>query len=161
VHGIDWGMVKDSPTFKEAWPHLSKILEGAEFMAAHNASFDSRVLAACCAAAGLPAPKLPFVCTVKLARETWDIRPTKLDNVCRHLGLTLNHHEALSDAEACANIVLLSHQRRLNGQEERAVDHRQQGEGDPQEGGLQHGGRRAGRSQRRGLLVLGAGSQAR
>jgi len=29
-----------------------------------------------------------------------------LPDVCRHLGLPLQHHNALSDAEACANIVL-------------------------------------------------------
>jgi DNA polymerase-3 subunit epsilon len=48
----------------------------------------------------------PYFCTVQLARQNWNIRPTKLPDVCRHLNLSLNHHDALSDAEACANIVL-------------------------------------------------------
>jgi DNA polymerase-3 subunit epsilon len=26
--------------------------------------------------------------------------------VCRHLGIPLNHHDALSDAEACARIAI-------------------------------------------------------
>jgi DNA polymerase-3 subunit epsilon len=36
----------------------------------------------------------------------WGIYPTKLPNVCRHLGISLNHHEASSDAEACARIMI-------------------------------------------------------
>ena len=31
---------------------------------------------------------------------------TRLPDVCRHLGIALNHHNALSDAEACARIVI-------------------------------------------------------
>jgi DNA polymerase-3 subunit epsilon len=106
IHGIEWRHVKDQPTFGELWPKIAVILHGARFFAAHNAPFDRGVLNSCCAVAGVPAPKLPFVCTVRLARKAWNLRPTKLPDVCRHLGITLNHHEALSDASACAKIVL-------------------------------------------------------
>jgi DNA polymerase-3 subunit epsilon len=106
IHGIKPEQVADKPTFREAWPNLEGILAGAHFMAAHNAPFDSGVLGACCAAAGLPKPPHRFVDTVRLARATWNIFPTKLNNVCSHLGIELNHHEALSDALACAQIVI-------------------------------------------------------
>jgi len=43
---------------------------------------------------------------VQLARSCWNIRPTKLPNVCRRLGISLHHHRADSDAEACAHIVI-------------------------------------------------------
>lgn len=106
VHGITWEMVADAPPFAEAWPRFAPLLDGAAFLAAHNAPFDRRVLAACCAAAGLPAPAAPFVCTVQLARKTWALRPNDLPSVCRRLGIGLIHHDALSDAEACARIVI-------------------------------------------------------
>jgi DNA polymerase-3 subunit epsilon len=106
IHGIKPEQVLDAPTFAQAWPKLAPILKGAEFMAAHNAPFDSGVLNACCEAAGLPKPAHRFVCTVRLARSTWSIYPTKLNNVCSHLKIELNHHEALSDALACAQIVI-------------------------------------------------------
>jgi DNA polymerase-3 subunit epsilon len=106
VHGIRWEDVEDQPPFAEVWTDLAPLLEGADFLAAHNASFDRRVLEACCRAAGLPVPALPFRCTVRLARVTWGIFPTRLPEVCRRLGLPLRHHDALSDAEACASIVL-------------------------------------------------------
>ena len=95
-----------APTFAQLWPELSRELERADFLAAHNAPFDRGVLAACCAAAGVVAPRTPFVCTVRLARAAWNVKPTTLPDVCRYLGLELKHHEALSDAEACARIVL-------------------------------------------------------
>jgi DNA polymerase-3 subunit epsilon len=106
VHGLRWEDVAGAPTFAEAWPDLSGLLSGAEFLAAHNASFDRGVLRACCAAAGLAPPELPFTCTMQLARRTWGIRPTRLPDVCARLGLTLRHHDPLSDAEACAHIVI-------------------------------------------------------
>lgn len=106
IHGITWQQVSREPSFGELWPQIQPLLDGARFIAAHNASFDANVMRACCAAASLSAPEHPYLCTVKLARKTWGIRPTKLPNVCTHLGLPLNHHDALSDAEACANIVL-------------------------------------------------------
>ena len=106
LHGIAWHHVKDEPVFGDVWPELSPMLQGVDFIAAHNAPFDRGVLRACCAAAGLPAPTLPFQCTVQVARKVWGIRPTKLDNVCRHLGIPLRHHDAGSDAEACARILI-------------------------------------------------------
>lgn len=110
IHGIAWKHVSTKPTFKELWPSLTAVFEGARFLAAHNAPFDRGVLNACCAAAGAEAPALPFLCTVRLARKTWNLRPTKLPNVCAHLGIELKHHEALSDAVACAKIVLAAAQ---------------------------------------------------
>ena len=43
---------------------------------------------------------------MKIARSTWGIYPTKLPNVCNYLDIKLNHHDALSDAEACAKIFI-------------------------------------------------------
>jgi DNA polymerase-3 subunit epsilon len=63
-------------------------------------------LRACCASYRLAAPTLPFRCTVQISRRVWNIYPTKLSDVCAKLGIALNHHEALSDATACAKIVL-------------------------------------------------------
>jgi DNA polymerase-3 subunit epsilon len=110
IHGIDWPQVADAPSFGELWPQLAACLEGARFIAAHNAGFDAGVLRACCERAGLRPPAQPFVCTVQVARRAWNLRPTRLPDVCRHLGLPLRHHDALSDAEACAGIVLAAGQ---------------------------------------------------
>lgn len=106
VHGITWEMVAAAPAFAEVWPRLVPLLEDAAFLAAHNAPFDRRVLAMCCAAAQLSVPEPPFVCTVQLARRRWGLKPNDLPSVCRRLGIGLIHHDAGSDAEACARIVI-------------------------------------------------------
>jgi len=106
LHGISWEHVATAPTFGELWPKLVPMLEGAEFMAAHWATFDDGVLRACCAAARLRPPALRFECTVEWSKRAWGLRSAKLPIVCRHLGLRLEHHDAASDAEACARIMI-------------------------------------------------------
>ncbi len=106
LHGITWEDVADQPVFGEIWPRIRQLLEGVEFVAAHNASFDRRVLQACCGVDGVFLPELRFLCTMKLARRVWRIYPTKLSDVCRYFRIPLKHHDAASDALACAKIVL-------------------------------------------------------
>lgn len=108
LHGISWKHVANEPTFGELWPHITEKLAGAEFIAAHNAAFDRSVFMACCQTAALPPPVLPFQCTVRLARKTWNLRHANLPSVCTYLGIPLKHHDAVSDAEACAGIVIAS-----------------------------------------------------
>jgi len=106
IHGIRWEDVEDMPSFDDLWPIISAKLRGIKFIAAHNASFDRSVLYGCWEHYGLTAPSVPFVCTVQLARKAWNIYPTKLPDVCRKLRIELNHHDAASDALACAQIVI-------------------------------------------------------
>lgn len=106
IHGLRWSDVEHSPEFGDVWRGLAPLLDGANFIAAHNAGFDRGVLQACCEAHGMTAPTLPYRCSVQIARSAFGIYPTKLSNVCAVLGIELNHHEALSDALACARIVL-------------------------------------------------------
>lgn len=112
LHGITWDHVKNEPPFGEVWPTLAPFLDGASFLAAHNASFDRSVLRVCCLEAGMDPPSIPFRCSMLAARQTWNIYPTKLPNVCERLGVPLNHHEAGSDAEACARIMIAAHHAR-------------------------------------------------
>ena len=106
IHGLSWKDVRKEPTFSEVWADLYPELSDVRFFAAHNAPFDRKVLHACCKRYGLDQPRQKFVCTVQVARSVFDIRPTRLPDVCRHLNISLNHHEAGSDAEACARILL-------------------------------------------------------
>jgi DNA polymerase III subunit epsilon len=108
IHGLRWEDVRHEPAFGDVWRDVRPLLRGASFLAAHNASFDRGVLHACCETSRLPAPDIDFMCTVALARRRWGIYPTKLPDVCRRLLIPLRHHDALSDAEACARIVVAS-----------------------------------------------------
>ncbi|HAN05786.1 MAG TPA: exonuclease [Elusimicrobia bacterium] len=112
IHNITWKQVAGEPDFAGVWPELAYLFEGIDFIAAHNAPFDRGVLYACCAAAGLQAPPQPFVCTVQLARKELLLKPSTLSHVCHHLSIPLKHHNALSDAEACAKIMITVEQER-------------------------------------------------
>lgn len=104
IHGLTWNMLKDSPGFAELWPQFSAFMADARLLVAHNASFDRRVLLGCCEAFRLTPPQTPFVCTVKGARRGLNLPHNRLCDVCDHLHIELDHHNAASDARAAALI---------------------------------------------------------
>jgi DNA polymerase-3 subunit epsilon len=108
LHGIAWADVRNAPVFDAIWPQVQRLLEGASFIAAHHAAFDHAVLRTCCKRHRIGMPMLPFLCTVELARRTWNLRSASLPAVCGFLAIPLRHHDPLSDAEACARIVLIA-----------------------------------------------------
>ena len=106
IHGITWNDVKREAMFTEVWDGFRDYWRGADYLLAHNAAFDRRVLTACSMAARREPPSLPFICTVRIARSHWNFRPANLAHVCAQLGISLKHHDAASDALACAAIAL-------------------------------------------------------
>ncbi|KAB2924433.1 MAG: 3'-5' exonuclease [Bacteroidetes bacterium] len=106
IHGITLRDVRRAPTFRERWKSIAPFFEGIDFAVAHNAPFDRRVLEACCRTFAITPPEVEFRCTVRLSRSVLRIKPANLSNVCRELFIPLEHHEAGSDAEACARIMM-------------------------------------------------------
>jgi DNA polymerase III subunit epsilon len=105
IHGISWVDVVAS-SFIDVWKDFRPFWKDADYFLAHNAPFDRNVLTACCSAAGRRPPPVPFICTVRVARSHWNFRPANLPAVCAQLGISLKHHDAASDALACASIAL-------------------------------------------------------
>jgi len=107
VHGISYAMVANKPYFDSIYEELKNLLEGKTIIA-HNASFDVGVLKNVCAVYGLEHPDFIYGCTYRLAKRV--IRPTvpsySLSALANKYGLILQHHNALSDARACANLML-------------------------------------------------------
>jgi DNA polymerase-3 subunit epsilon len=104
IHGITWNDVKSAPGFGEVWDEFSEHWRDADYLVAHNAPFDRKVLYACCSKDGLAKPDTPFLCTVRIARAHWQFKPANLAYVSEQLGISLKHHDAESDARACAAI---------------------------------------------------------
>ncbi len=104
IHKITNEDVFDAPSFAELWPELKAFL-GSDTLVAHNAPFDRGVLTAALEYYGLP-DRVPFFeCSYRHSRRAWPSLPNhKLNTVSRFLGISLDHHEALSDAVACAQI---------------------------------------------------------
>ena len=105
IHGLYWDDVKDAPAFADVWQEALPFLEGADYIAAHNAGFDRSVLYGCCQTFNVKRPTHEFLCTVQLARRYLDLKRNNLAAVADHLNVELDHHHALSDAIACGEIV--------------------------------------------------------
>ncbi len=105
IHGLYWDDVKDAPGFADVWQQALPYLEGADFIAAHNAGFDRSVLYGCCRQFSVDHLPQGFLCTVQLARRYLDLPRNNLAAVSDHLNVELDHHHALSDAIACGEIV--------------------------------------------------------
>jgi DNA polymerase III subunit epsilon len=106
IHGITEGDVADAPLFQELWTELRPEFEGATVLA-HNAAFDFSVLRAVLADTAIAFPALRYHCSMLLSRAVWPgLVNYRLPTVARHLGIKFDHHDAASDAWACAQITL-------------------------------------------------------
>ncbi len=96
VHGIEPRQTLHSPTFGEIYPNIRHFFEGQNVVA-HNIPFDKRCLAKTLQYYGLETPSFTSYCTYKLYRK-------KLSELATDYGISLQHHDALSDARACAEL---------------------------------------------------------
>ena len=109
VHGINPSNTANAKTFVEVFPEIEKRLKN-RIVVAHNESFDRNVLSKTMVLHGLNYEDLNigsrWECTVKIYKAK-GFKPAKLSDCCRIMNIALDHHEALSDARACAKLYLL------------------------------------------------------
>ena len=109
IHGITPEAVADKPEWPDIWSEVSELVNGRTIVA-HNAGFDMSVLRHTFDEYGLRYPEFEYFCTWVVSRRAWPgMFSYRLDDLADHFGLSLRHHEAASDAEACANLALLAH----------------------------------------------------
>ncbi len=99
IHGIRAADTYTEPTIAERYGLIFDILNGANVVA-HNSAFDISVLKASLGYFGLEVPTPASICC------TYRMTGLKLNVCCCNYGIDLVHHEALSDARACAQIYL-------------------------------------------------------
>lgn len=99
VHGITAEMTRHSPTFDQVW-HLIEPFICNQNLVAHNSAFDINCLQQTLAYYRMATPGFQSHCTYKLYKQ-------RLNVLCKTYGISLNHHDALSDAMACAQLFLL------------------------------------------------------
>lgn len=104
--GITPEMVKGKPTFPELWLEIEPIMSSG-ILVAHNAPFDMSVLAKCLRDYGIVwRPRVAYCCTCQIAKRLMPYLPNhKLNTICDDLVIDLDHHDAGSDARACAEIL--------------------------------------------------------
>ena len=109
VRGIYPRDTVNAKTFAQVYPEIEKRLKN-RVVVAHNESFDRNVLMKSMLLYNLNYEDLNIAakweCTVKIYKAR-GLKPTKLSDCCREMQIQLNHHEALSDARACAKLYLL------------------------------------------------------
>ncbi|ADU66891.1 3'-5' exonuclease [Desulfurispirillum indicum] len=113
VHGLTAADVAGAPVFGELWPEIAADIVSAPLLVAHNTSFDMSVLQHCLRSSGIAANIPDAVCSCRMAKKLLpQLVNHKLNTLCKHFGIPLNHHDALSDAQAAARIILELYQER-------------------------------------------------
>ncbi|KRN98669.1 Exonuclease RNase T and DNA polymerase III [Companilactobacillus kimchiensis] len=112
IHHIRPEDVVDAPTFDKVWPHIEPLFDNSHLVAAHNASFDNSVLKNTLSNYGIIVPKYLTIDTLRTSRKFYpDFPDHKLNTVSEELNIDLkNHHNALADSVACAEILLRTEQ---------------------------------------------------
>ncbi|MEB4615807.1 3'-5' exonuclease [Leucobacter sp. M11] len=105
IHGITPEQVEFAESWEQQLPRLLDFL-GDDIVVAHNAGFDMGVIKGACAATIQPTPKLRYLCSVQVARKTYELPSYKLPSAAAAAGFReFSHHDALADAEASAAII--------------------------------------------------------
>lgn len=106
VHHIRSVQLVNACTFEELWGTLKPWFED-QYVVAHNAAFDMRVLKSSLEYYDLAIPYFDFFCSVQLSRKAWKELPShSLDILSNYHNISFQHHRAGDDARACAIITL-------------------------------------------------------
>ncbi|MBQ8089760.1 MAG: 3'-5' exoribonuclease [Pyramidobacter sp.] len=106
IHGITEDDVKDAPEFPEVWGKVAGSVEG-NTLVAHFAPFDCHVIEAESEVYGLPILDCAVACSCVISKRAWrDLLSFGLESVAEKIGFQFEHHNALEDARAAAQIIL-------------------------------------------------------
>jgi DNA polymerase-3 subunit epsilon len=98
IHGIAAHHTRNAPAFATLWPELKPYIQN-QTVVAHNGAFDFSCLRQTLDYYSLTHPEYQQACTLKIYKKG-------LAELCREHKINLNHHDALSDALACAELYL-------------------------------------------------------
>ncbi len=101
IHGISAEKTINSPTFNQVWHQIAPYIENQNVIAHNGFGFDFPVLNKTLDYYNLDTPEYNKFCTYKIYKSN-------LANLCQEHKIPLNHHDALSDAKACAELYLRS-----------------------------------------------------
>lgn len=118
IHGIGDDMLRDAPCFKDVWPLVTAVIEGAKgsevvsvespIVVAHFAKFDRGFIEAEMERAGFDLPDWDWACSIDVAKATWPFRVGGygLGALMKSLGIThFGHHRARADVEALGTVL--------------------------------------------------------
>ena len=97
IHGLKAYDTAKAPTFDKVWHLIEPFIKGQTLVAHNGMAFDFPVLNKTLEYYNMAVPEYEKRCTYKLFKSN-------LANLCREYQIPLNHHDALSDAKACAEL---------------------------------------------------------
>jgi DNA polymerase-3 subunit epsilon len=100
IHGISPEKTANAPTFDKVWHKIEPFIKGQTVVAHNGLSFDFPVLEKTLEYHGMQAPEYQKFCTYRIFGDN-------LASLCKYYNIPLNHHDALSDARACAELFLI------------------------------------------------------
>jgi DNA polymerase III subunit epsilon len=100
IHGITPEATLYAPTFNKVWPKIEPFIKNKNVVAHNGLSFDFPVLKETLSYYGLHEPDYQKFCTYRIFK-------TNLASLCKEYNIALNHHDALSDARACAELFMI------------------------------------------------------
>lgn len=100
IHGISARDTIFSPTFNKIWDMIAPFIENQNVIAHNDFGFDFPVLQKTLEYYCITEPQYNKYCTYKIYKSN-------LAKLCQEHYIPLNHHDALSDARACAKLYLM------------------------------------------------------
>lgn len=112
IHGISEREVQGAPTFSDAAPEIDRLL-GGQFVVTHT-HFDRVAIHQAAARSLISLPTCTWIDSARVARRTWPECAKSgygLASVCRLIGHSFQHHNALEDAKAAGYVMLSAMQK--------------------------------------------------
>ncbi|MDP1744849.1 MAG: 3'-5' exonuclease [Bacteroidota bacterium] len=100
IHGITPEMTANAPNFTNVWKQIEPFIKNQNIVAHNGFAFDFHCLKQTLEYYGIPPTSYTGHCTYK-------IYGAGLASLCQEYKIPLNHHDALSDAMACAELFKL------------------------------------------------------
>ena len=100
IHGISAKDTRNAPSFNQIWHKIAPFIVNQNVIAHNGFGFDFPVLDKTLGFYGLTTPDYNKFCTYKIYKSN-------LAKLCCEHNIPLNHHDALSDAKACATLFLM------------------------------------------------------
>ena len=96
IHGISPEHTRNAPNFSVVWNEIKPFIQN-QTVVAHNGAFDFSCLTQALDFYNVEHPEYEKKCTYKIYGQN-------LASLCAEYKIKLNHHDALSDALACAEL---------------------------------------------------------
>ena len=101
IHKITPELTVNAPTFDQVLHQFEPFIENQEVVAHNGFAFDFPCLNQTLEYYNIPIPKYTGHCTYRIFDDS-------LASLCKKYKIPLNHHDALSDANACAELFMLN-----------------------------------------------------